>query len=119
TVTAPPPAVASTVSVSSSFWTFCIRSCICCTWRSIFIGSFTRDLLHPRHASVEPAHDLAHEGIVLRARRPGRGFCRFVLAQPEVDPDVIAEPRAHVRHQLRRLLLRLLVVEPIPKPQHE
>ena len=40
TVTAPPPAEASTVSVSSCFCNFSIRPCICCTWRSIFNGSF-------------------------------------------------------------------------------
>src|SRR5207237_297985 len=82
-------------------------------------GPSLRDLLHARDPPVEAAHDLAHERIILWAGPSGRGFRGLVLAETKVDLDVVAEPRPHVRHQLRRLLLRLLVVEPVPEPQHE
>src|SRR2546426_1489847 len=119
TVTAPPPAVASTVSVSSSFCILCMRSCICCTWRSILSGSFTRKPPSPSS--------------------PGRRIASRSRARTDHPPDwpraaqisghrshasgnrshVVAEPSAHMRHQLRGLFLCFLVMEAVTKPQHE
>src|SRR6267143_2990184 len=81
-----------------------------------------RDLLDSCHPPVESAHHLAHEGIVFRARRRlARGPARLgrPLAQLELDLHLVTKPRAHVRDQLRRLVLRLLVMESITEPQHE
>src|SRR5207245_691172 len=82
-------------------------------------GPSLGDLLHPRHAAVEAAHDLAHERIILWTRRTLRGFGCIVLAQPVVDLRVVAQPRAHMRYQLGRLLLRLLVMKPVSEPQNQ
>src|SRR6267143_423651 len=57
-----------------------------------------RDLLDSCHPPVESAHH---------------------LAQLELDLHLVTEPRAHERDQLRRLVLRLLVMESVPEPQHE
>src|SRR4029077_18552863 len=81
-----------------------------------------RDLLDPRHATVEPAHDLADEGVVLRAGRSLAGRLASVgrpPAQPKLHGHLVTEPRANERQQLRRLVLRLLVMEPVAEPQDQ
>src|ERR1700676_4002113 len=52
-------------------------------------------LLHPRHATIEPAHHLADEWIILWARLRHR-LHRLALSQPEIDLDSVTQPRAHV-----------------------
>src|SRR5579864_7075206 len=82
-------------------------------------GPSFRHLLHPRHAAVETAHHLAHEGIILRAGRARRGLGGFTLAETKVDPDLLAQPGPDMRDELSGLLLRLLVVEAVSEPEDE
>src|SRR4029077_3087243 len=80
------------------------------------------DLLDPRHATVEPAHDLADEGVVLRAGGTLAGRLVRVgrrLPQAKLNGHLVTEPRAHEWQQLRRLVLRLLVMEPVAEPQDQ
>src|SRR6202158_6321784 len=75
------------------------------------------DLLHSRHATIEPPYHLANEWIVLWTGRRTTRLRRLTLFQPEVHLHLFAQPLAHVRHQLHRLLLRLFVMDPLPDPQ--
>src|ERR1700682_4155613 len=77
------------------------------------------DLLHSRHATIEPPHYLANEWIVLGTRRRTTRLRRLTLFQPEVHLHLFPQPLAHVRHQLQGLLLRLLVMKPVAEPQDE
>src|SRR5260370_39525157 len=76
-----------------------------------------RDLLHARHPSVEPAHNLADEWIVLGTHHLCTRLRDLTLAKPEVDLDLVAQPFANVRHQLHRLLPGFLVMKPVAGPQ--
>src|SRR4029077_13456438 len=70
------------------------------------------DLLDPRHATVEPAHDLADEGVVLRAGGTLAGRLARVgrrLAQPKLHGHLVTETRAHEPQPVRRAGPRLLV----------
>src|SRR2546427_427550 len=55
----------------------------------------------PSLSTFPSLHDLAHERVVLRAGCAGRGFLGIVFAQAEIDLHIVAEPRAHVWHELR------------------
>src|SRR6202165_5790246 len=133
TRTAPPPALASTVSPSSSVWTLAMRSCLggsrpgppCvpgpCGPASAgpaaasSSGPSFGDLLDASHPPVEPAHHLADERVVLGAgRRLAARLARLGgrLTKPELDLHLVSKPCAHERQQDRPLAPRLPVGGP-------
>src|SRR5207248_9874881 len=97
-LTAPPPALASTCSDSSSACTLAILACISWTCFSIFIGfciSAPR-LADLGHRALQLAHGVEHHRVLLRGQTAAGGSVGGCGVQSVLDGRGLAQPILHL-----------------------